>query len=218
MYVPGGLDPDGNTVATFEAFDSATGAWFTLPDLPERRDHFGLAVLDGKLYLSGGSIFFSAAIRAGLWVFDPATNAWGALAPMPAPRAQHGMAAVNGKLYVAGGVVSGPDPRALWAYDPATGEWQTNLPDMPTEREHLSVVEAGGKLYAIGGRKGSNLPATEVYDPATNMWTTLAPMPTARGGMAAGVIDGMIHTAGGENLQAISTYPEHEVFDTADGT
>jgi len=35
--------------------------------------------------------------------------------------------------------------------------------------------------------------------------------------MAVGVIDGMIHTAGGENLQAVSTYPEHEVFDDATG-
>ena len=26
----------------------------------------------------------------------------------------------------------------------------------------------------------------------------------------------MIHAAGGENLQAMSTYPEHEVFDTRD--
>jgi N-acetylneuraminic acid mutarotase len=89
---------------------------------------------------------------------------------------------------------------------------------MPTEREHLSVVEAGGKLYAIGGRKGSNLGANEVYDPATNAWTMLADMPTPRGGMAIGVIGDAIHAAGGENLQAMSTYPEHEVFDIATGT
>jgi hypothetical protein len=69
----------------------------------------------------------------------------------------------------------------------------------------------------IGGRKGSNFGATEAYDPVANAWTTLPDMPTARGGMAAGAIDGMIHTAGGENLQAMSTYPEHEVFDTATG-
>lgn len=218
IYVPGGLDPSGNTLDTFEAFDTATETWSTLPPLPEPRDHFGLAELDGKLYLSGGSIFFSAAVREGLWVYDPAAASWTALAPMPGPRSQHGMAVADGKLYVVGGVGRGATERAVWAYDPASGEWQTNLPDLPTEREHLSVVESGGKVYAIGGRKGSNLGAVEAYDPATNSWETLAPMPTARGGMAAGVVDGLIHTAGGEDLQAISTYPQHEVFDPASVT
>ena len=89
---------------------------------------------------------------------------------------------------------------------------------LPTEREHLSVVEAGGRLIALGGRKGSNVAVVEAYDPATNAWTTLPPMPTARGGMAAGVLEGRIHTAGGENLVAISTYREHEVFDLATQT
>jgi N-acetylneuraminic acid mutarotase len=133
---------------------------------------------------------------------------------MPAPRSQHGSAAIDGKIYVVGGVVRGPDLRALWAYDPVSGEWDTKLPSMPTEREHLSVVEAGGRLYAIGGRKGRNFTAVEAYDPKTNRWETLPGMPTARGGMAVGVIGAAIHTAGGENLEALSTYPQHEILDT----
>ncbi|MFL5774935.1 MAG: Kelch repeat-containing protein, partial [Chloroflexota bacterium] len=83
IYLPGGLDPDGDSLTTFEAFDTAAGTWSLLPPLPEARDHFGLAVIDDKIYLSGGSIFFSAAIREGLWVYDPAAKTWGALAPMP---------------------------------------------------------------------------------------------------------------------------------------
>src|SRR4029078_13733296 len=68
------------------------------------------------------------------------------------------------------------------------------------------------------GRKCSNSGATEVYDPATNAWTKLADMPTPRGGMAAGVIGDEIHTAGGENLLAMSTYTQHEVLLTTSGT
>jgi hypothetical protein len=116
---------------------------------------------------------------------------------------------------VVGGVVRGFDSRSLWAFDPKTGDWQMDLAMMPTEREHLSVVEAGGRLVAIGGRLVSNLAGVEAYDPATNAWATLPPMPTGRGGMAAGVIGDRIHTAGGEDLTALSTYPNHEVLDLA---
>ena len=210
IYLPGGLDGDGKTLDTFESYDPATDTWATLPPLPEPRDHFGLAALDGKLYLTGGSIFFEGAVRASTWAYDPAAATWTALAPMPAPRNQHGSLAIDGKIYVAGGVVRGPDSRALWAYDPATGEWQTDLAPMPTEREHLAVVGAGGRLIALGGRKGSNFAAVEAFDPATNTWESFPDMPTPRGGMTADVIDGVIHVAGGENLETMSTYSEHE--------
>src|SRR5262245_19149511 len=72
IYLPGGLDPSGKTLATFEAFDTATGGWSSLPPLPEPRDHFGLAVLNGKVYLSGGRVVFSAEVGQGRWRRDPA--------------------------------------------------------------------------------------------------------------------------------------------------
>ena len=31
IYLAGGLDPKGNALTTFEAFDTATGTWSTLP-------------------------------------------------------------------------------------------------------------------------------------------------------------------------------------------
>ena len=223
IFVAGGIDDAGTTLTTFEAFDTATGTWSALPPLPEPRDHFGFAALDGRLYLSGGEILAEGVLREGLWVFDPAAQRWSTLAPMPGPRSQHGMAALGGKLYVVGGEVAGSSDRALWAYDPATGEWQTDLPEMPTERNHLSVAEADGRLFAVGGRVSGlggsrNLTVVESYDPATNTWESLPEMPTGRGGMAAGTIDGRIHTGGGEDLASGSTHAEHEVFDTATGT
>jgi non-specific serine/threonine protein kinase len=128
------------------------------------------------------------------------------------------MVEVAGTLYVVGGITRGARATELWAYDIAAGTWRTDLADLPTEREHLSVVAVDGKVYAVGGRKVSNKGAVEVYDPATNAWTSLPDMPTPRGGMAIGVLGSTIHTAGGENLNAMSTYPQHEVLDLATGT
>jgi N-acetylneuraminic acid mutarotase len=183
--------------------------------LPEPRDHFGLAALDGRIYLTGGGEFFVPATRSGTWSYDPASGHWAALAPMPTRRSQHASVALGGKIYVVGGVLDGADPRELWAYDPRTGDWQTDLAPMPTEREHLTAVAADGLLIAIGGRKTHQIGAVEAYDPATNTWRSLPDLPTPRGGSAAGLIGDAIHVAGGENLNAMSTYAEHEVLDLA---
>jgi len=51
----------------------------------------------------------------------------------------------------------------------------------------------------------------EAYDPATDRWTTKAPMPSRRGGLAAAVLDGSIHTVGGETRRAV--FANHEVYD-----
>jgi N-acetylneuraminic acid mutarotase len=215
IYLAGGLDIHGKTLDAFESYDPRTDVWTALPPLPAPRDHFGLAALDGQIYLTGGGEFFTPAARAGTWSYDPASGHWSALAPMPTKRSQHASVALGGKIYVVGGVVEGVDPRALWAYDPRTGDWQTDLAPMPTEREHLTAVAANGLLIAIGGRKTHQIGAVEAYDPTTNTWRSLPDLPTPRGGSAAGLIGDAIHVAGGENLNAMSTYAEHEVLDLA---
>jgi hypothetical protein len=52
----------------------------------------------------------------------------------------------------------------------------------------------GGRLYAVGGRidgnYSRNLTSNEAYDPATDRWEQHAPMPTARSGIAAAVLEG----------------------------
>jgi N-acetylneuraminic acid mutarotase len=66
----------------------------------------------------------------------------------------------------------------------------------------LASAVVNDKMYAIGGRtsgKSSNLNNNEAYDPATDTWIEKAPMPTARGGIAAAVVKGEIYVFGGES-------------------
>ncbi len=37
----------------------------------------------------------------------------------------------------------------------------------------------------------------DAYDPATNTWTAKAAMPTSRGDLAGGVVDGVLYAVGG---------------------
>jgi N-acetylneuraminic acid mutarotase len=72
-----------------------------------------------------------------------------------------------------------------------------------------------GRLYAVGGRidgnYSRNLTANEAYDPATDRWEQRAPMPTARSGIAAAVLEGRIFVFGGEAPSG--TFNQAEAYD-----
>jgi hypothetical protein len=87
---------------------------------------------------------------------------------------------------------------------------------MPTPRDHLTAAAVGGLVYAIGGRPFNpdrNYAVVEAYDPATDRWQTRAAMPSRRGGLASAVLDGAIHTFGGEGRSSV--FANHEVYEPA---
>jgi N-acetylneuraminic acid mutarotase len=66
------------------------------------------------------------------------------------------------------------------------------------------AAAADGRLYLIGGEAGNPTPAESVFqsgvymlDEQAGQWVPRAPMPTARSGGGAAVIDGKIYVAGG---------------------
>ena len=200
----------------FVVYDPATDAWTALAPLPEPRHHAAdrarrPADPDGRRRRGLRAEGEHVGLRPGERRLDN-------LAPMPAPRRAHAAVAVDGVLYVVGGVVEGETLRApTWAYDPAVGEWRTDLADLPTYREHLAAVAVDGGLIAIGGRGTQSVDAVERYDPATDTWTALPPLPAARGGLAAARLDDTIHVFGGESIDPLKIFRDHEVLDLATG-
>lgn len=132
---------------------------------------------------------------------------WSTKAPMPTPRSDFGVAVVNGVLYAIGGV-NGPDGvlSKVEAYDPVSDTWTVKTP-MPSARYDLGIGVVNGIVYAVGGTGSVGdhlriLNTVEVYDPVTNTWATKPPMPTARSGLAVGVVDGILYAVGGSNPAA----------------
>ena len=215
IYVAGGLRLTGATVV-FEYYVPVMNAWQEAAPLPEKLHHFSLTAIGQNLYLAGGyeRNNFSMPTDA-LWIYDPLTDSWAAGADMPSGRAAHAAAAVDDKLYVVGGV--GLESNFLWTYDPDSDSWATVPTTLPTPREHLAAAALDGRLYAIGGRTAElgNLSVVEVHDPEITSWTRVSDMPTARGGITAGTIQGKIHVAGGEDFYVSPncTLGQHEAFD-----
>jgi non-specific serine/threonine protein kinase len=102
IYVVGGRVapfPYDNYKA-LDAYDTATGTWTELPDMPTARGGLGAAALDGKLYAFGGEY---PKVYGRVEEYDPTTQAWRRMKEMPTPRHGIGAVTLNGWIHVIGG-------------------------------------------------------------------------------------------------------------------
>jgi N-acetylneuraminic acid mutarotase len=220
IYVAGGLlNPNTGVSAHFDAYDPVTDAWDRLATLPQARHHIGLAEAGGSLYAVGG---FSGGFpqwraESDTFVYSPDDDTWSAGVDLPEPRAEFVIESVRDQVFVIGGRVrDAPDATTFTThvdsdrnemFDPATGTW-SRLAPAPTLRNSAASAVVDDRIYVIGGREFSladdgsavqeNVATVEAYDPATDVWETTAPLPEARGGLAAAVHDGSIYVFGGE--------------------
>ena len=113
----------------------------------------------------------------------------------------------------ASALASGAEPQGTWS----------EVAQIPTERNGLAAGVVSGKLYALGGvievkkYQYQDTALAEVYDPTTNTWAGVAPMPTARSCLAAGVVAGKLYAVGGDSggRPGIGTTDKVEVYDPA---
>ncbi|MDD3394218.1 MAG: kelch repeat-containing protein [Anaerotignum sp.] len=174
--------------------------------MPTARWEFVTEVLDGKIYVIGGSKMGTWELISSTEVYDPFTTTWTALASMPIAQADvYGFQTevVDGKIYVFGVIPDETETRKsiTEVYNPSTNTW-TILTPMPTPRDGFQTEVIDGKIYAIGGYSGAfignpsrvdSLSSAEVYDPSTDTWTTLASMSATRCYHQTEVIDGKIY-------------------------
>jgi N-acetylneuraminic acid mutarotase len=216
---------------TCTALAQDQGNWSAASIMPTPTADPGVAALDGKIYVVGGSIFFphvvptSSDMGSGTWgssvnyEYDPATDHWRELAPLPIGLSHVGVVGFNHKLYAFGGFTSLVHANAqdtALVYDPTANAWQWLAP-LGSRRGGVGVVEVGGKIHVFGGRPHDPTPLDihEVYDPTTNQWTKKAPMPLARDHMGIAVIDGKIHIVGGRTGGQTDNLHDHDVYDPA---
>jgi N-acetylneuraminic acid mutarotase len=203
-------------------FDTVQSSWRAVRPLPVEMHHANAAVVDGKIYVLGGMqlVGFNFVAIGNTYEYDPARDEWTAKAAMPAG-AERGSAfvgVVDGKVYLAGGLVGGTAVDLVSSYDPVGDEWTHPLAPLPVARDHGVGAAIGANLFAIGGREGAItalVDRVDRYDPVGDEWTSRAPMITARGGTAAGVIDGRIIVVGGEGNTAVTSgvFPHTESYD-----
>ena len=194
----------------------STAQWTQKADMPTIRSDFSTCVVDGKIFVIGGSLRlewdeYGDLSLSTVEMYDPETDTWEGKANMPTVRSNVSVSVVDGKIYAIGGSKTkkyqvprgfGHESEELPTvemYDPATDTW-TQKVDMPTPRKTKTCV-VDGKIYAIGGwlttNEQSQLETVEVYDPATDTWAKAQSMNHARCSTAMSVVNGEIYAIGG---------------------
>ena len=194
----------------------STAQWTQKADMPTIRSDFSTCVVDGKIFVIGGSLRlewdeYGDLSLSTVEMYDPETDTWEGKANMPTVRSNVSVSVVDGKIYAIGGVKTkkyqvprgfGHESKELPTvemYNPATDTW-TQKVDMPTPRKTKTCV-VDGKIYAIGGwlttNEQSQLETVEVYDPATDTWAKAQSMNHARCSTAISVVNGEIYAIGG---------------------
>ncbi|XP_055355344.1 kelch-like protein 5 [Paramacrobiotus metropolitanus] len=143
---------------------------------PRHPNTAGVAVLNGRLYVIGGTHRDDEDdLLACVEAYDFLSRSWSAVSALPHSTGYWVAVACAGRLYAFGN-----DGSSLaLAYDPAGDTW-TRLADMPTPRAGVAAcVTPSGLIYIVGGAVGvapgnvEELVAcalVESYDPTTNQW------------------------------------------------
>ncbi len=102
-----------------QAYDPASDTWETLAPLPVGRIGAAVGVVDGRLFLTGGTNDGPAALRDTL-EYDPAIDAWTARVTPPDRRSYGGAAVVGRELFVVGGSLDTPSGGSFSSDDTST--------------------------------------------------------------------------------------------------
>jgi N-acetylneuraminic acid mutarotase len=186
-----------------QAYDVSTNTWSFKANAYEADATNGTGVINGKIYISGGSYGMNYRVKA-LYQYNPATNAWTRKHDPPGYSYGGVTGVLGGRLYV---LTACPDEwacfpvvaKAFWRYDPGSDSW-VSLPTPPELHWGGAAGVIGGKFYVVGGRAINDTVAAkklDVFDPAANRWTTLPGLSGTRSGAASAVLGGKLYVIGG---------------------
>jgi N-acetylneuraminic acid mutarotase len=157
-----------------EAYDPTIDSWTEKSPMPIPVLGCTSAVLDGKIYVIGGSRHFQLgwelATVGSTQLYDPENDAWSIRENLPIAESYGAAATTNGvtapaRLYFIGGSNETHYSDATYVYYLPLNVWGAGA-SIPTPRVYLALAVVDDVLYAIGGFDSENwLDITEQYIP-----------------------------------------------------
>jgi hypothetical protein len=209
VLVAGGEAQAGDTVATAEIYDPATGTWTdTGSMLARRRGHTSTLLPDGRVLVAGGwSLDDPNGPPLFAELYDPATGRWRKTGSLRRWRLDPlALRLPRGRILLMGGFINGLRlTNTAETYDPASSTWRS-IRRMSAPPSAAAVLADGRVLVLHAGR------TPEVYDPKRRRWTRTAGGPNrAAWAQAIGLADGDVLVL---NTEKRAT----QIYDPATGT
>ncbi|MEC8044250.1 MAG: kelch repeat-containing protein, partial [Verrucomicrobiota bacterium] len=159
----------------------------------------GAAVLDGKIYVVGGS----DQTKKDLFErYDPNTNTWHTLSPISSPRNSSAVSSLQGKLYAIGGYDDNGRLATVEIFDPTNDSW-TQGPSLPHAVYSGSSISHGESIYLIGGNDPDSKIATNyMLEANSSAWVAKAPMSIARASQRLVIYEDRIWAMGGNDADS----------------
>lgn len=198
VYVFGGWSGGGNLL---RRYDTTLDRWAYMTPSPNRHVWgFACALVEGVLYVIGGSASSGESATGLVSAYDIASDSWSERGALPVPAYGLSGAAIGTRIYVVG------RERELDIYDTVDDVW---LAGTPMERTAIqpAVAAFAGALYVFGG-VGSN--QVDKLSLPEQTWSELPSMPTARSHAAAAVVDNQLHLIGGFTSSGTVALSSHE--------
>ena len=181
LWVVGGFNEEGRTLASVEVYSPRTNTWRSLRSDMNQARSSAVCGLD-----CSGSLIVAGGYRCGYIMSAESYTAeagWTSLPDLPRTAWNAVACVLNGRLFVAGAGGSGGSKQLLMWDGTA---WQARA-DLPTGRSlAASVATADGKMMVIGGRVGGQATASVIiYNPQSDSWAEGVPLPEPRQKCAA---------------------------------
>ena len=144
----GGIDATDAVTPTTERYDTRTGQVDILAPLPTPRRLAASALMNGKLYVIGGSADTAQTETDIVEVYDIKSGTWTTGPSMPTPR-ECALAVKDNMIYAIGGYNGHQSIATVEVLDTVRGYWR-HLPDMPFVLSAHHAVVDGDNLFTFG--------------------------------------------------------------------
>ena len=171
----GGLDPQARCdVSTHLVYDfgSPNAGWKDITSsapMPNPRNHFSTAVVDGTIYLMGGQFGHDGCPgkntqdTALVHAYNPKNNKWSKKANMPGVNShtEPGTFVYKNEIYTVGGENAGSDK--VWKFNPRSNKWSTFRTLPQSLVAPVARIIDGNLIVAGGGAPRAALATDAVF-------------------------------------------------------
>lgn len=213
VLISGGEIPTGNTTASAELYNPATGTFTTTGSMTTERNFHTATLLNNGMVLIAGGLAPTGNTSASAELYNPTTGTFTTTGSLNSARLYHTATLLNNGMALIAGGTGSPNTLIPLAgaelYDPATGIFTATGSLNTARHRHTATLLNNGRVLIAGGEAGGNgistlLASAELYDSATGTFAATDSLNTARLYHKATLLNnGRVLIAGGDNLSGI---------------